>query len=380
MAKKPKAPKEVTVARPEMPTIDQPRPVPFSGIFGHDRALGILGDALRSDRLHHCWILHGPRGVGKFTAALSFASVLLDPTARPGNNGRWETDPESETQKLLAAGTHPDLHIVVKELTKYHPDPEVRKKKLTTIPIDVLRDFLIQPAKLAPSLRTTARAGKVFIVDEAELLAAAGQNALLKVLEEPPSRVVILLVTSSEDQLLPTIRSRSQRVYFSPLADHEMQRWLDLANPDAPNDERQWLAEFAAGSPGVFMQARAMGLHEWWKKIGPLMVPAAKGEYQVDLGGTMASLADAWAKAQTEDTENASKETFNRIACEWMFRLAGTYIHRRLREAARSADARAAVRPFLAMLDKLREAEAEVDANVHPTFALEKLASEVAAA
>jgi hypothetical protein len=106
-----------------LPKVDSsfrpPVPLPLSALLGQDRASGILVDSLRSDRVHHAWIFHGPAGVGKCTAAAAFASLLLDPTTAAGLSGEIAPDPESTTQQMLSAGTHPDFHYIAKELATY---------------------------------------------------------------------------------------------------------------------------------------------------------------------------------------------------------------------------------------------------------------------
>ncbi|MBS0195132.1 MAG: AAA family ATPase [Planctomycetes bacterium] len=379
MAKKPRAPREIEVALPETP-LTFPAPLPMSRVVGHSRALGVLDDALKSERIHHCWIFHGPKGVGKFTAALAFAALLLDPTTQQTFGGAFEADPQSQVQAMLAAGSHPDLQIIVKELAAYSADPIIRRSKQTTIPVDVLREFLLAPASLAPSVRNASRSGKVFIIDEAEMLAGAGQNALLKVLEEPPARVTLILVTESEDKLLPTIRSRSQRLYFSPLTQPEMHEWLKGAKLELSSEQEKWLLEFSGGAPGILLAAHTHHLHEWWKRIGPMIASAEKGQYSVELGNAMYDLADKWAKAWVEEHEGASKVAANQTAQDWMLRLVGTYIQRRLREAARQPEPGPKCKPYLTMLDRLRDAEAELGANVNGQFVMEKLSAELSAA
>ncbi|MEM9373943.1 MAG: hypothetical protein AAGA55_09895, partial [Planctomycetota bacterium] len=201
-------------ARASMPV---QAPVALDAVLGQDRAVSQLAAAMASGRLHHAWIFHGPEGVGKFTTALAWAAMLLDPTTAPGLTGAFACEPDSPTQRLLASGTHPDLHVVRKELARFSSDARVRDAKLATIPKAVVEDHLIAPASVAPVMRTGSMMGKAFIVDEAELLDrspanAPTQNAILKTLEEPAPGTLIVLVTSSEDRLLPTIRSRCQRV------------------------------------------------------------------------------------------------------------------------------------------------------------------------
>ncbi len=358
-----------------------------------------MDEAIASGRVHHAWIFHGPKGVGKFTSALTFASLLLDASTQRTFSGEFEADPDSAAQKLLASGSHPDLHVVVKELAKFHEDKTVRDRKLTSIPVDVIREFLVKPATIAANVRGGGLADRVFIVDDADLLNHTAQNAVLKTLEEPPPGVVIILITSAEHELLPTIRSRSQRIYFSPLTQPHMTAWLNgwktaeaadlMAAPDSDDEENdgsmspeeeKYLLELAAGAPGVLVSAHESGLHKWWKQLGPMLVAAEKGQYTVEMGSLMADLVGKWSESFVEENDNASKEAANKDAAAWMYRLVGQYIHRRLREVARTSKDPAAVKPYLTMLDKVLEAEAETDSNVQAQFVMEKLSGELSIA
>ena len=91
-------------------------------ILGQDRAVDILHAALRSERMHHAWIFSGPKGVGKLTCAVELARLLLDPDAGPDLSGRLSVDPEGKTSRLIAADSHPDLHVIRKELALFSDD------------------------------------------------------------------------------------------------------------------------------------------------------------------------------------------------------------------------------------------------------------------
>ncbi len=227
-------------------------PISMDRVLGQSRAIDLLERSMQSGRVHHAWIFHGPQGVGKFTAAIAWASVILDPSAAPDLGGRLAPDPQSHTQQLLKAGTHPVLHVIKKELARYHDDRQVRNAKLSTIPKSIVEEHLIVPATLAPSMKSDSIAQKVFIVDEAELLDRSAtnapvQNAILKTLEEPPEGTVIILITSSEDRLLPTIRSRCQRVSFTALDDDAMREWSNHMKLEQDPEAHHWLMEFAMG-------------------------------------------------------------------------------------------------------------------------------------
>ncbi len=366
--------RETEVPLPVMPKA--PAPIALSAVVGQERAVGVLRDAMASGRVHHAWIFHGPLGVGKFTAALAFAACLLDPTTEATFTGEIAPDPDSRVQAMLRGGAHPDLVVVNRETSKFHDDKQVRDRKQTNIPINVVRQFVLDPGALTAQVTPGGAAAKVFIIDEAELLGPPAQNALLKFLEEPPERTVLILVTSNPELLLPTIRSRCQRVAFTPLPQDALQKWLRAKGLEVTPVQRDWLVAFCEGSPGALLRAHETGIHAWWTRLEPLLAQAEQGKHVVELGPLMHELVDAWAKAWVESRENASKEAANTAAAEWMFRVLAWRMSGRLRAAMKTG---AGADVVLSQLDALRAAETELDANVGLQFVMEKLAAEVAA-
>lgn len=348
----------------------------LSDILGQPRAVSALRSALGAGRVHHAWVFHGPAGVGKMTTARAFAATLLDPTVAADLTGELAPDPQSETQRLIDAGVHPDLHVVTKELALFSDDSAVRARKLITIPRQVVDEHLVRPAALTARVPTGARAGKVFIVDEAELLDEGTQNAVLKTLEEPAPGTVIILVTSRENRLLPTIRSRCQRVAFGPLDEVSMRAWiaLDPERASMGEEQREWLARFADGSPGRFTLAQTMGLFGWWRTLAPMLADADAGSFPVDLGKAMSELVDGYAQAWVDAHESASKDAANKDGARQMFALLAHRAQERLRAAGSDAQAERA----LAAIDTIGDAERNIDANVNMKFAFEDLAVRLA--
>lgn len=357
-------------ARPAEST-PAPRPIALTDLCGHAKPTGVLIDAMKSGRVHHCWVFHGPQGVGKFTAALAFAAVLLDATSGPSLTGAYAPEPGSHAQRMLAAGTHPDLRIITKELARYSADQRVRGAKQRNIPKAVIEEFVIDPATRTASAAHGSMAGRVFIIDEAELLEPPSQNALLKTLEEPPPGTVFILVTSTPDRLLPTIRSRSQSVFFGPLSPADMDRWLARSGVARAGEEDRWLRDFAAGSPGVYAMAAESGLFAWRQRIEPMLAQADAGSFPLELGGTMAGLIDEWAEATAKSRPNASKDAANQAGADWMFRLLASRYRGML--AAEPGPR------VTATIDAIRRAETELDSNVNMLFVMDKLAAELAA-
>ncbi|MEM6552034.1 MAG: DNA polymerase III subunit [Planctomycetota bacterium] len=325
----------------------------MDGILGQDKAMETLRAQVASGRVHHAQIFHGPSGVGKFTAALRFARVLL------GEDG-W------------AGGDHPDLHVVTKELALYSDDAATRRRKLTSIPVEVVREHVLGPA--FRSAQVSER--KVFIIDEAELLNAAGQNALLKTLEEPPAGTTLILVTTSEDRLLPTIRSRCQRVAFVPLAEKHLSAYLDEREEAGAmsESERAWLLRFASGSLGRLVLALEYGLTGWARAVLGPVDGLVRGRASPGLGGVMQELQQGFAEAWVKRHDNASKEAANQTAGALMAAMLTDHARHHLGLLAAETEpddpegAEAKLGPWLGVIDAVEESRGLLGRNVNPSL------------
>jgi DNA polymerase-3 subunit delta' len=204
-------------------------------LFGHLAAQSELLKAARSGRLHHAWLLTGPHGIGKATLAYRFARWLLAGAKEDG----LALLPDHPTFRRVAAGTHADLLSIEREW-----DPKRKRQRGEILVEDVRR--------IADFLRLTAAEGgwRVVVVDGADALNRHAANALLKVLEEPPARTVLLLVANATGRILPTIRSRCRQLRLSPLREEEMEQALRSLLPEQSAEERKKLAILAEGSPG----------------------------------------------------------------------------------------------------------------------------------
>ncbi|WP_158744586.1 DNA polymerase III subunit delta' [Acidisphaera sp. L21] len=205
-------------------------------LFGHAAAEGQILDALRSGRMHHAWLVTGSPGVGKATLAYRFARRLLA-GIHPGDT--LAVDPASPVFRRIAIGSHADLLTVEREWD------EKKSRLRGEIVVDDVR-------AVSNFLRLTPAEGgwRVVVVDGAEHMNRNAANALLKMLEEPPPRAVLLLTCAAPGRLLPTIRSRCRRLGLLPLTQSEMETGLSDYLPDTPVLERSRLAELAAGSLG----------------------------------------------------------------------------------------------------------------------------------
>jgi len=216
--------------------VSHPAPRENPLLHGHADAEAMLASAMRSGRMHHAWLITGAPGIGKATLAFRFARRLL---AGVPEGDTLALSPEHPVFRRVAAGSHADLLTVEREI-----DPKRKKLRAEIIIDDVRRvaDFLH---------RTPAEGGwRVVVVDGAEELNRNAANGLLKVLEEPPPRAILLLVCSAAGRLLPTIRSRCRRLPRSPLRFADMESLLADYLPEQTPQERARLTGLAEGSPG----------------------------------------------------------------------------------------------------------------------------------
>jgi len=215
-------------------------------VYCQDKAISVLQHAFAGGRLAHACIFAGAEGVGKLKTAREWAKLLLcaDVIRREqfaDSCGRCQSC------RLLEAGSHPDFHLVYKELREFTAAGRGKPAPIN-LPIDVIREFLIDKVPTRPSLSSR----KVFVVREAQKLNAASQNALLKVLEEPPEYCCIILLCTRLQQLLPTIKSRCQIIRFGPVAEEKIIEKLEQMG--LPCVQAAYFARLAQGSLGLACQ------------------------------------------------------------------------------------------------------------------------------
>ena len=189
------------------------RPRRFSEIRGQEHVVAALQNAVREDRVLHAYLLSGPRGTGKTTAARVLAKALNCTAVEDG-----EPCGECESCTSMDAGTSFDLHEL---------DAASNNK------VDDMRDLLARVALGTPG-RT-----KVYLLDEVHMLTAGAENALLKTLEEPPAHVVFVLATTEPHKVVETIRSRSQHLELNLLPASELESLVRyvIAEADLDVDE-----------------------------------------------------------------------------------------------------------------------------------------------
>jgi DNA polymerase-3 subunit delta' len=214
---------------------------------GVERAETEFLAALQSGRLHHAWMLVGPQGAGKATFAYRAARRLLGARPDPAY-GPLGSSPDDPVSRQVSARSHPDLMVLEREVDEGKPR--------RNIPVDEARrlpEFFSKSPAASP--------WRVAIVDAADDLNVNAANAVLKTLEEPPARGVLLLVCHAPGRLLPTIRSRCRRLQFPPWEEGPLAAFLEARGVSAHDAEH--LAPMAGGAPGralVLAKAGALEL------------------------------------------------------------------------------------------------------------------------
>ena len=241
----------MSASDPDGPVPDQtpgaPHPRETLHLLGQDAAEREFLQSFQSGRLHHGWMLSGPKGVGKATLAYRIARFLLatPPQTDDGLFGAppppetLDVDPDHPVARRILSGAEPGLKSVIRT-----PADSGRLS-------DIIRADDIRALNSFFGLSATDGGRRVVIVDAADDMNTQAANALLKMLEEPPANTTLLLVTHQPSRLLPTIRSRCRTLRLSPLSATDMAHALEQSGTDPLQGfEAQALAELSGGSVG----------------------------------------------------------------------------------------------------------------------------------
>lgn len=227
-------------------------PQASSILLGHEAIEQDILHLWQSGKMPHALVLNGLKGIGKATFAYRLARFILRETSEKtdslfGGNVTADTlyvSADDPAFLHIASGGHTDLMVVSR------PFDEKKGDYKNEIPVDDIR-------KVTSFLRKTSGAGgwRVVIIDDANMMNRSGQNALLKILEEPPKNTLLILVTHGAGGLIPTIRSRCRFVTFPPLENNVLNALFDMESvtPLMPAD-RDLITAMAQGSAGQGIQ------------------------------------------------------------------------------------------------------------------------------
>ena len=240
-------------------------------LFGHGEAEDLFLKAWSSGRMPHAWLISGPKGVGKSTFAYKCARFVLSQSAASAEAGlfgappppdRLEIPEDDPVVSLVAQLGHPAMRTITRS------QDEKTKKMRNEIVIDDVRNAI-------KVFNVTAEEGiwRVVIVDAVDEMNSNAANALLKTLEEPPVRSLILLIAHNPGRLLPTIRSRCRALPLKPLSEADVVSILAARAPDADEGGLLSLARLADGSPGRALELMESGGHGIYEDMIGLLKP-----------------------------------------------------------------------------------------------------------
>lgn len=207
---------------------------PATSFIGQEDAWQEWMSAIGSDRMHHAWLLSGPKGLGKGAFARAAAAELVRQPGAP----------------VPKAANHPDIMVLD------HPpkDEKEAAKRAEGKPYETKRNITVEQIRIMQqriTTRPTLGERRAIIIEPADDLETSAVNALLKSLEEPPVGTYFLLIAHQAGRLLPTVRSRCRVLRFAPLSTADLEAVLIRDMPQASADTRQMAIEAAYGSAGV---------------------------------------------------------------------------------------------------------------------------------
>jgi DNA polymerase-3 subunit delta' len=331
-------------SRPTPPAASPPL---LSTVRGQTTAVETLRRALATGRVHHAYLFEGPAGVGKERAAFGLAQALVCETRPEGTAdacGHCRACIRSVPHPGEGRPTHPDVVVIERGL--YDPAALGRRTPETQdISIDQIRALVLARAAFPP----TEGKAKVFIVRRAEELSLAAANALLKTLEEPGARTHFVLLSALGDALLPTIRSRVQRVRFGPLAESLV---VDLLVEQGIDQARAvGLAQLSGGSMAA---ALAFADPEATAQREELAARALEALHAADLGPALEI---------AEEAKKLGKDALASVLEAFASALA-TVARRAARGEASARSAEGAATRYAQVLAALRQLEANASAQL----------------
>ena len=339
-------------------------------LLGHEHTERELRRLAEGGRLPHALLLTGPRGIGKATLAFRLTRFLLAQPADRADSG-LVVDPASNAFRRVASGVHADLLTVERAY-----DPRRRRLRSDIIVEDV--------REISGFMRLTAaeEGWRIVIVDGAEEMNRNAANALLKILEEPPHRALLLLISHSPGQLLPTIRSRCRRCPLAALPQPLVVELLERYRTGLESSEAEALARLAGGSIGRAIELGDAGGLALYRSMLDMFAQVPR----LDILGLHA-FADKLARPDAEDAYRASEELLSQFLARMVVEFArgsvdGDDLLPEEREIMRRLASRADPPQWAAVRDKIGRGFADTDelnldrkqAILGAFFAIEELA------
>jgi DNA polymerase-3 subunit delta' len=320
-------------------------------MYGQDAAVAALRQALASDRLAHAYLFTGPEGIVKATLARRLVSALLceaEPAARPCL--------ECRSCKRVEAGEAPDVERIMVGGVCDEGGPA--HKDHSTDGSTRIRICQVRRLERVASLTPFQAPRRIFILDSADDLQREAANALLKTLEEPPASVLLIVLATDVDELLPTVRSRCQELALRPMPHADLVTAL-REKPGLDPTTAEELADEAHGRYGLAVRLHTdpslRMLHETAAADALRLASAGRNE-RLDYAATVAG---RWSKERASVLETLD-------AWRWWWRA-------RLLEASRGTPSERACTPAQAVraLQAVQQTREHLLANTNPQLALE---------
>lgn len=274
-------------------------------LIGHEAEEQLFLSAYNAQALHHGWLITGDEGIGKATLAYKIARFLLAAEAGKTYNS-LDIPTNSPIFAQVAQKSHPDFRVLERDYTETDKkklikainqgetvDEEMKQglKRSAVIKVEDVRgvvEFLLK--------KSFNDSWRVVLVDSADDLNPSSANALLKILEEPPRKSILLLVSHNPGRLLPTIRSRCAKLSLNPLQTTQVASLLRRYKPELGESEVQGLAKIAGGSIGRAIRYADNDALEMYENIKAVCRAGSRcdGGKLLDLAATAASDEDNW--------------------------------------------------------------------------------------
>ncbi len=251
-------------------------------LLGQEEAEKALLDAYNANKLHNSWLISGVKGIGKSTLAYRFARFLLNERQRKSfPAASLATDPNSAANRLISSCSHPDLKVIernfveadrkkvlkaIKDGAAFDESELKGLKKSAVIRVDDVREINEFLTK-----KSSDDGWRAVIIDSVDDMNLSSANALLKILEEPPVKSVLLLISHNVRQLLPTIRSRCSKLVLKPLTDEAVGCLLRRYRPELTEKTIAEVVQLASGSIGKALNYADCGATERYRELAEII-------------------------------------------------------------------------------------------------------------
>ena len=266
MSKKKKKSVEEIITAPRKTTV----------IRGHEEAEAILANGLKTGRLAHALLISGPKGIGKATLTYRFARYVLSTGVLQTNATLGETNDrpldisrKDEVFARVASGSHTDLFVLEKGI---NPRTGRSRGEITVDEARGLGRFL--------SLTPADSSWRIAIVDAADEMNRHAANAILKSLEEPPKRTILVLISHAPNRLLPTIRSRCRRIKLRALSRENFESIVKNVHPAIKDSDMDVLGQLSKYSPGQAFLINELAGVQLYEKLVKILISAPAIDFE----------------------------------------------------------------------------------------------------